>query len=71
MFPFDPPEVIRKPKDFLRFQGDQKGTLGRNGLMFTGVLATPLELITLQKMKFSITDFFSKCDQIGRFGHIY
>ena len=31
--------------------------------------------ITPEKMKFSITDFFSKCDQIRRkireFGHIY
>ena len=31
MFPFDPPENIPKPKVFLCFQGDQKGTLGRNG----------------------------------------
>ena len=26
-------------------------------------------LLTAQKMKFSINDFFSKCDQ--KFGHIY
>ena len=32
MFPFDPPENIRKPKVFLCFQGDQKETLGRKGL---------------------------------------
>ena len=32
MFPFDPPENIRKPKVFGCFQGDQKGTLGRKGL---------------------------------------
>ena len=32
MFPFDPPENERKPKVFWRFQGDQKGTFGRNGL---------------------------------------
>ena len=32
MFPFDPPENIRKPKVFSCFQGDQKGTLGRKGL---------------------------------------
>ena len=32
MFPFDPPENIRKPKVFLCFQGDQKGTLGSKGL---------------------------------------
>ena len=31
MFPFDPPENIRKPLVFC-FQGDQKGTLGRKGL---------------------------------------
>ena len=30
MFPFDPPENIRKPK--MGFQGDQKGALGRKGL---------------------------------------
>ena len=33
MFPFDPPENIRKLKVFLCFQGVQKGTLGRKGLM--------------------------------------
>ena len=33
MFPFDPPENIRKPKVFRCFQGDQKGTLGRKGLI--------------------------------------
>ena len=27
--------------------------------------------VTTQKMKFSIKDFFSKCDQIGGFGHIH
>ena len=32
MFPFDPPENIRKPKVFSCFQGDQKGTLGSKGL---------------------------------------
>ena len=32
MFPFDPPEKIRKPKVFRCFQGDQKGTLGSKGL---------------------------------------
>ena len=35
MFPFDPPENIRKPKVFGCFQGDQKGTLGRKGLTKT------------------------------------
>ena len=32
MFPFDPPEYIRKPSIFWCFQGGQKGTLERNGL---------------------------------------
>ena len=32
-FPFDAPENIRKPKFFRCFQGDQKGTLGRTGLI--------------------------------------
>ena len=33
MFPFDPPENIRKPLVFGYFQGDQKGTLGRKGVI--------------------------------------
>ena len=33
MFPFDPPENIRKPKVFGCFRGDQKGTLGSKGLI--------------------------------------
>ena len=32
MFPFDPPENIRKPLVFCFFKGDQKGALGRKGL---------------------------------------
>ena len=32
MFPFDPPENIRKPLVFWRFQRTLKGTLGRKGL---------------------------------------
>ena len=32
MFPFHPPENVRKPKVFCCFQGDQKGTLGSKGL---------------------------------------
>ena len=32
MFPFDPPENIRKLKVFWCLQGDQNGTLGREGL---------------------------------------
>ena len=39
MFPFDPPENIRKPLVFWCFQGDQKGTLGRKGLKFQQSLA--------------------------------
>ena len=35
MFPFDPLENIRKPLVFRCFQGDQKETLGRKGLMRT------------------------------------
>ena len=35
MFPFDPPENIRKPKVFWCFQGDQKRTLGRKRLVFS------------------------------------
>ena len=31
MFPFDPPENIKKPAVFICFQGDQKGILGRKG----------------------------------------
>ena len=34
MFPFDPPENIRKPLVFC-FQGDLKGALGRKGLKHT------------------------------------
>ena len=33
MFPFDPSENIRKPLVFCCFQRDQKGTLGRKGLI--------------------------------------
>ena len=33
MFPSDPPGNIRKPKVFLYFQGDQKGTLRRKRLI--------------------------------------
>ena len=30
-----------------------------------------MHIVTAQKMKFSIKDFFSKCDQIREFEHIY
>ena len=43
MFPFDPPENIRKPNIFWRFKGGQKGTLGRNGLNFVYVCTKWLE----------------------------
>ena len=33
--------------------------------------STQWQSFTAQKMKFSIKDFFSKCDQIRGFGHIY
>ena len=32
MFPFDPPENIKKTLFFLCFQGEQEGKLGRKGL---------------------------------------
>ena len=41
--------------------------------MFTRVLATPQSRSTTQRMKISISSFFSKCDQIRRklrSGHI-
>ena len=45
MFPFDPPEIIRKPKVFRCFQGDQKGTLGRKGLRYCKVEWERLTLV--------------------------
>ena len=36
MFPFDPPENIRKPV-FLMFSGESKGILGRKGLMLSAM----------------------------------
>ena len=33
MFPFDPPENIREPKDFCYFQGDLKEMIGRKWLI--------------------------------------
>ena len=38
VFPFDPPENIRKPLVFWCFQGDQKETLGKNGLKYNILL---------------------------------
>ena len=63
MFPFDPPENIENQRFSNVFRGDQKRTLGRKGL--TNIIA--LDFHTAQKMKFSIKDFFSKCDQIRSF----
>ena len=43
-------------------------------LLFKFILSERLSKSTAQKMKFSIKDFLSKCDQIRRklrFGHIY
>ena len=40
MFPFDPPENIRKALVFWCFQGDQKGTLARKGLIMLDTLNT-------------------------------
>ena len=42
-----------------------RATLEFNGLIFIGN-GTPSTAITTQKMKFSIKDFFSKCEQIHR-----
>ena len=42
-----------------------RATLEFNGLIFIGN-GTPSTAITAQKMKFSIKDFFSKCEQIHR-----
>ena len=47
MFPFDPPEKIRKPLVFLCFQGDQKGTLGSKGLRSTKPKKTSLKTYRL------------------------
>ena len=33
---------------------------------FNHIFSTPAVALTAQKMKFSITDFFNKCDQIRR-----
>ena len=35
------------------------------------VILDNVACFTAQKMKFFIKDFFSKCDQIRSFGHIY
>ena len=44
MFPFDPPENIWKPLVFLCFQGNQKGTLGRKGLMILKIFISKLNV---------------------------
>ena len=56
MFPFDPPENIRKPKVFWCFQGDQKGTFGRKGLTLRNnvPLKNNYEIILNYKMNFEI-----------------
>ena len=51
MFPYDPPENIRKPKVFCCFQGDQKGTLGRKGLF--AVFAINFEQISFLLVLFT------------------
>ena len=43
MFPFDPPENIRKPLVFWCFQGDQKGTFERKRLIMVVNLERWLE----------------------------
>ena len=60
MFPFDPPENIRKPLVFWCFQGDQKGTLGRKGLSsakYAKYVFWPLNIKVL-KVFFLILTFF-------------
>ena len=44
MFPFDPPENIRKPL----VQGDQKGTLGRKGLIVETIDAERCQLFSVK-----------------------
>ena len=39
--------------------------------MFAGVLFTPLDGVTAQKMKVSVKALFSKCDQIRSFPRIH
>ena len=50
MFPFDPPENIRKPWVFWRFQGDQKGTMGRKVL---NIFSVVLVLSNLKSQQWS------------------
>ena len=61
MFPFDPPENIRKPKVFLIFQGDQRRTLGSKGLREKSPSHAWNELIKeidfVQKRPKSVKDF--------------
>ena len=47
MFPFDPPENIRKPLVFWCFQGDQIGTLGSKGLKQNNVTSTHEQVVNI------------------------
>ena len=47
MFSFDPPKNIGKPKVFGCFQGDQKGALGRKGLIKFGICLFAVSYILL------------------------
>ena len=49
MFPFDPPENIRKRLVFRYFQGDQKGTLGKKRLR---------AIVHIKQKPSTLNDFF-------------
>ena len=59
MLPFDPRENIRKPLIFWCFEGDQKKTLGRNGLrMYEQKLHIQFECGKVRTRKTPITGSF-------------
>ena len=63
VFPFDPPENIRKPMVFWCFQGDQKGTFGRKSLTLLFLLViyrTELILRTLFMVLWNVWGFWKK-----------
>ena len=58
MFSFDPPKNIGKPKVFGCFQGDQKGALGRKGLIKFGICLFAVSYISLIFYYFSLLSLF-------------
>ena len=58
MFSFDPPKNIGKPKVFGCFQGDQKGALGRKGLIKFGICLFAVSYILLIFYYFSLLSLF-------------